>query len=172
MNPTAEIWKPVVGWEDRYEVSDHGRVRSVDRVLELPSGQTRRYKGRVLNPGAHPAGHQIVGLYRDGKGKHVYVHTLVLEAFAGPRPGGCEALHWDDDPTNNNISNIRWGSRSDNLADMLRNGRHYQASQNHCKRGHEFTPDNTYKNGPNGRGCKTCRQLRNRKYQEKRHPAK
>jgi hypothetical protein len=48
--------------------------------------------------------------------------VLVLEAFAGPRPDGMDALHRDDNPTNNRFDNLRWGTRSDNLFDAVRNG--------------------------------------------------
>jgi hypothetical protein len=52
-----------------------------------------------------------------------YVHHLVLEAFVGPRPKGMECCHWDDDATNNRLSNLRWGTRLDNMQDRIRNGR-------------------------------------------------
>src|SRR3990167_1714304 len=52
-----------------------------------------------------------------------YVHHLVLEAFVGPRPNGCEALHNDGNAWNNTLENLRWGSRDENLADFRRHGR-------------------------------------------------
>ena len=52
--------------------------------------------------------------------KRVRVHLLVLEAFRGPRPYRCEALHGNDIPHDNRASNLRWGSRRENLADGRR----------------------------------------------------
>ena len=52
-------------------------------------------------------------VYKDGKVRHV--HELVCEAVHGPRPEGMEVLHLDDDPTNNNPTNLRWGTRSENM---------------------------------------------------------
>lgn len=171
INPVEE-WRDVPGWEGLYQVSDHGRVRSVDRVMDLPSGQTRRYKSRILKHGIHPAGHHLVSLYQGGKRTTQYVHVLVAEAFIGPRAPGEEALHHDDNPDNNHVRNITWGTRSENIRDMIRNGKHYQANQTHCKRGHAFTPDNINKNGPNGRACRTCNRDRSREWRKKRQPVK
>lgn len=170
MNHTqAEQWRPIPGYEGYYEVSSQGRVRSVDRVTELPCGQIRRYKGRILKLGTHPKGHKTVSLYKGDKRRCTYVHTLVLETFIGPRPQGAESLHYDDNPANNHVENLRWGTRQENVSDMLRNGKHYQANQTHCKHGHEFTPENTMKNGPTGRGCRTCNKARSRAWQRKHH---
>ena len=122
-----EEWRAVVGF-DGYEVSSLGRVRSLDRVREYTrvdqySGKEltvkRRHNGRILRPGKASNGYLTVAL---GRGRSVYVNILVLNAFVGPRPKGCECLHWDDDRENNQISNLRWGTRSQNLHDAVRNG--------------------------------------------------
>lgn len=123
-----EIWKDVVGFEGLYEVSDQGNVRSCDRVLPLTralsGGGTidvpRFLRGRLLRPGTVKSGHQIVIL---GRGNGRLVHKLVLEAFVGPAPQGYEACHGDGDPKNNALSNLRWGSRSDNVQDRLAHGK-------------------------------------------------
>ncbi|WP_343828676.1 NUMOD4 motif-containing HNH endonuclease [Brevundimonas olei] len=125
----TEIWKAVVGREGEYEVSDLGRVRSLDRVevyqrVDQYSGRlisvTRRHAGRMLRPGRQSSGHMSVVL---GRGNTTLVHRLVLEAFAGPCPPGLEALHRDDAPGNNTVGNLRWGTRSENLHDAVRNGK-------------------------------------------------
>ena len=127
---SGEIWKPVRGHEGAYEVSDHGRVRSVDheRVYarkDQYSGRTitvrRRHAGKMLRPGKTSTGYLTVCL---GRNESVLVHRLVLEAFIGPcPPKPFEGLHYDDDRTNNRLSNLRWGTRSANLHDAIRNGR-------------------------------------------------
>lgn len=136
---TDEQWRPVVGFEGEYDVSNFGRVRSLTRVhvyqrIDQYSGNvidvTRTHKGKELRPGRMKSGHLSVAL---GKGNSRCVHVLVLEAFVGPRPAGMEGLHGDDVPSNNRLDNLRWGTRSDNIKDAIANGnkgvgsRSYQA---------------------------------------------
>lgn len=71
-------------------------------------------------------GHGYLRVYLGNNGKRqrtVFVHVLVLEAFVGPCPKGKETCHWDDDPSNNRLGNIRWGTRLENAADRIRRGR-------------------------------------------------
>jgi hypothetical protein len=75
----------------------------------------------VLKPAPKPSGHLSVVLGRDGGTRDV--HRIVLDAFVGPRPDGMECRHLDDDPTNNALSNLVWGTRSENQLDAVRNGR-------------------------------------------------
>lgn len=112
-----EIWKDVVGHEGAYQVSDQGRVRSLDhRVRLVAKGveTTRLSPGKILKPGKQlKSGHLSVAI---GKGNSRPVHQLVLEAFRGPRPPNCiDTLHEDHDPSNNKLGNIRWGTRSENV---------------------------------------------------------
>lgn len=132
---SAETWKSVVGFEGIYEVSDHGRVRSIDRIevydrVDQYSGRTisvrRRHIGRILRAAAIKSGHLYVML---GRGEHRLIHTLVLEAFVGRCPPRHECCHRDDVPHNNRLSNLRWGTRSDNLRDAVRNGRKATGSE-------------------------------------------
>lgn len=111
-----EQWKDIPGYEGRYQVSDHGNVRSLPhRVRLVAHGKetTRLSPGRPLRPGRRPSGHTTVSL---GRGKSVGVHQLVMLAFVGPCPDGCEVLHLDHNPANNGAANLRYGTRSENLA--------------------------------------------------------
>lgn len=114
---TTEIWKDIPGFEGRYQASNFGRVRSVDRDVRVVTSQagetTRRAKGRVLRPAALRSGHLCVVLGRDGGTKGV--HWCVARAFFGLPPAGHEVLHLDHDPTNNAVSNLRYGTRGDNI---------------------------------------------------------
>ena len=67
-------------------------------------------------------GHLRVSLFRDGKQHGRLVHQLVLIAFVGPCPPGMECLHGDGDPTNNRLSNLKWGTHAENHADSVRHG--------------------------------------------------
>lgn len=118
-----ETWKPVVGYEGLYEVSDLGRVRSVDRI----AGVTRltQLRGKVLKPGKMKrGGYLLVALRKDGSSHSKAVHALVLEAFVGPRPPGLDCCHGDNDRTNNRLDNLRWDSRQGNVDDAVRARRH------------------------------------------------
>lgn len=137
-----EQWKPINGWEGFYEVSDHGRVRSVDRVIPHARSGQLRLRGKIIVQGTDEGGHMFARLCRNGTAKQMYVHRLVLEAFVGPCPDGMEGLHWDDDQKNNHVSNLRWGTRSDNLRDSVRNGRHNHSKKTHCRRGHSLKDPN------------------------------
>lgn len=123
MNPTRETWKPVVGYEGLYEVSDHGGVRSLDRVTEYPNGMTRAFQGQVLADHSMASGHRMVDLYRSGQRWSTTVHTLVAEAFIGPRPAGMDVCHGDSDPANNLVGNLRYDTRRGNVADSVAAGR-------------------------------------------------
>lgn len=125
-NQLTESWAEITGYEGIYEVSDQGRVRSLDRRVSLTrNGKTyaRNYAGRVLKPTpAAQRGYPRVTLCRDGVETPAYVHTLVLEAFVSERPEGMQACHEDDEPTHNTPSNLRWDTRSGNMADAVRHG--------------------------------------------------
>lgn len=130
-----EIWKPVVGFESEYEVSNLGRIRSVARIKsheQSVGGKrisvTRNYPSKVLSPGSQDSGHQHVQL---GRGKTQRVHTLVLEAFKGPRPEGQEARHLDGQPTNNAAANLEWATHVSNMSDLDRHGTRLIAGKNH-----------------------------------------
>lgn len=102
----SEIWKPVVGFEDIYEVSDRGRVR---RVAPASGAQP----GHVLKPQTGRGGHQRVNLHRDGAAVSGQVHTLVARAFIGERPGrGWYVAHRNGDKADNRAGNLAWRPRA------------------------------------------------------------
>jgi hypothetical protein len=103
-----EQWRPVPGFEGKYEVSDLGRVKSL-----------RWTPPRILRPGPSNYGHLSVAL---GQRNTRMIHQLVLLAFVGPRPPGQEARHLDGDPANNRLDNLCWGTRGDNIRDAVRHG--------------------------------------------------
>ena len=156
---TAEEWRPVVGYEGEYEVSNLGRVRSFVRggahILATWQTQTGHLKVRV-------------GGRREKAGR--YVHQLVLEAFVGPRPLGMVTRHLNGEPTDNRVDNLAWGTRSQNNLDSVRHGTHPEARKTHCKRGHEFTAANTrHHNG--SRHCRACARERMRLVRAERYAA-
>jgi hypothetical protein len=119
-----EVWHPVAGWEGVYEVSDHGRVRSLDRYTNSVTQGRRLVKGRILKPSKVACGqYYVVQLYLNGCGFPKYVHHLIAEAFIGPRPEGMLVLHGSAGSLVNRPSNLSYGTRSDNMGrDRLRDG--------------------------------------------------
>lgn len=109
-----ERWLPVVGHEGEYEVSDEGRVRSLDREIMCAGRYVSRRKGRLLKPGRATAGHLTVSL---GKGNSRLVHHLVLEAFVGSCPPGFECRHLNGDEGCNRLTNLKWDTRGNNNRD-------------------------------------------------------
>lgn len=161
---TNEIWKPIVGYEGSYEVSNLGRVKSLTRVTD----RGRKWRGRMMTPYPMRNGYLIVTLWRNGRQRTQLVHRLVLAAFVGPPKGGQEGLHRDGNQTNNTLVNLAWGSHSENQLDQVAHGNHTHASKTHCPRNHPFDETNTYwYPGKPHRGCRTCRRDYAREYARK-----
>lgn len=139
---STEKWLPVPGWEGWYEVSDHGRVRSLDRVVPHATTSTMASRGQMLRPSSDPYRRLRVNFWKNSVCHTHLVHRLVLEAFVGPCPPGMEACHWDDDPTNNHLSNLRWDTPSENELDKVRNGGHHMSQRTHCPRDHDLSEPN------------------------------
>lgn len=154
----TEQWKAVVGAEGRYEVSNLGRVRSLDRTIIRSDGRTRRFKGVLLKPSTDKgAGYQRVVISTWTRRYTARVHDLVARAFIGEPPLGHEARHLDGDPSNNHLSNLLWGTRTQNAADDVRNGVGKQF-HTHCSRGHEFIASNLRTSARGWRGCLACKR--------------
>lgn len=152
----TEEWRPVVGWEGLYEVSNLGRVRSLGRTL--PNGRT--YPARIMKLTTSKRGYVKVALTRDGVGRHFSVHRLVCTAFHGPPAiPGSVVRHLDGDPGRNTPDNLAWGTQVENAQDRIRHGRNEKANATRCPRGHAYDEVNTYLR-PDGKGrdCRECRR--------------
>lgn len=130
------MWKPVVGYENIYEVrpgKDGGRVRRIKPIQ-------RSKVGKELF-GIDSYGYPRVVLSKPNtKPKHARIHVLILEAFEGQKPHGYEGCHADDVKLNNSLKNLYWGTRSNNLRDSVKNGHHssakgfkYQTGEDHSR---------------------------------------
>lgn len=115
--PMKEIWKPVVGYESFYDVSNLGRVRT---SFDAKRHHFRFRGGRILKQ------HLVCRYYKVAlcgpKKKFRTVHTLVLEAFSGPRPAGLVSRHIDGNAFNNASSNLTWGTQRQNVHDKKLHG--------------------------------------------------
>lgn len=109
----AELWRKIPGFSG-YEVSSFGRVRSL-RCGGRFGDNLRRGRPRLLVGITSHDGYQRVGIRNDsGRRRMIYVHQLVLFAFVGPRPDGCEASHINGDKQDNRPENLCWETKSDN----------------------------------------------------------
>jgi hypothetical protein len=126
-----EEWRPVVGYPG-YEVSSHGRVRSLPRVVTSDKRSAQRYPGKSLRTSIGKIGYPVVQLGRQSGPK--YVHELVCGAFHGQRPEGFTVSHLDGCKTNNNAENLAWESFKENFAHKVRHGTmNWGERQGHAK---------------------------------------
>lgn len=162
-----------MGWEGLYDVSDLGRVKSLERRVRTKGNGTRLLRERILKLSVTRDGYAIVKLCRDGRARSMTVHSLVLIAFIGPRPTGLEACHRDGNKVSNALSNLRWDTKKANELDAVRLGTRPDPNRRACSRGHEFTPANTYftKAKPRLRQCKKCLSIYNARARAKRKAA-
>lgn len=137
-----------------YEVSAQGQVRSWLPFRGTPTP-------RILKPWPKgPKGHLAVSLRVSDKRLVRLVHRLVMAAFVGPCPHGMEVRHLDGDSTNNVLSNLAYGTHSENELDKLRHGTHGNARKTHCPEGHPYDGK-----AGHSRRCSRCdRAGRRRRY--------
>lgn len=115
--PAVEVWRDIAGFEGLYEVSNHGRVRTVEcDTIRYRNGQPITYhKRQQLRKQKMRSGYMLVCLHRDSVEKTCLVHRLVSEAFI-PNPDNLpEINHKDTCRSNNNVSNLEWCDRVYNL---------------------------------------------------------
>lgn len=159
MEQHPEKWLPVPGYEDAYEVSDLGNIRSLDRtVTDLGGARTRRFRGRLLRPQPNAqSARRVITLHRPGDARQEYVYRLVLLAFVGPPAPGQEACHNNGDPTDDRLSNLRWDTRRENTLDRVRHGTHHKVNRTHCPQGHPLAAPNLTRTR---RACLACARAR------------
>jgi hypothetical protein len=107
-----EIWKDVKGFNASYQVSDMGRVRSLDRF----NSAGNKIKGRLLKLRPNDKGYFTIKLYLEGKAKSRTVHQLVAESFLNHEPCRHRIVvdHIDNDKQNNNLTNLQLISQREN----------------------------------------------------------
>jgi len=116
-----EEWRDVVGYEDCYQVSNLGRVRSLDRLIRGPKGM-RRIRGKVLKIRVLPNGYSYIGLNKEHRSVHGYVHRLVAQAFI-PNPNNLPCVdHINGDKSDNHVENLRWCTNKENTIYAIETG--------------------------------------------------
>lgn len=113
MNNQEEIWKPVVGYEGYYEVSNLGRVKSVERFV-LCKGFPRHVSEKIKNSTIAANGYPCVTLCKNRKSVQIPIHRILMEAFV-PNPENKPAIdHINTIKTDNRLSNLRWVTFKEN----------------------------------------------------------
>ena len=103
-----EVWKDVQGYEGLYQVSNLGRVKSLERSVYHSKGGNRIYPGKILNPSNNGDGYLFLYLSKNGTTKEYRVNRLVAEAFI-PNPDNLEVVnHKDENKLNNSVENLEW----------------------------------------------------------------
>lgn len=112
-----EIWKDIEGYEGYYQVSSHGKVRSMEREVPDPriKSGVKKVSSRVMKPGVHNRGYLKVSLRKGGAKQMLYIHRLVGSAFLERDEHRTTINHLDGDKTNNHVSNLEWLSHLDNV---------------------------------------------------------
>ena len=122
-----EKWLPVVGYEAHYEVSDAGRVRSLDRILQYKDGRSGRYKGSLIAGTVDANGYVVVTLTNKAR-RHV--HRLVAEAFLGLRETRTTVNHKNGKKADNRLSNLEWATYTENNRHARATGLQRQHGEN------------------------------------------
>jgi hypothetical protein len=108
---TNEIWKPVVGFEGRYEVSSTGRIKALAREISYSDGRKGRLPERLIKGSFLSSGYYSVTF--DTKNRKS-IHTVVAEAFLGSSEYRQTVNHKDGNKTNNCIENLEWATYKEN----------------------------------------------------------
>lgn len=113
-------WRKLVEFPG-YSISSDGRVQS-SKVWRGHAGSRFLTPRKNLHRKGYLTGLTVV-LFKGNKRYTRLISHLVLTAFIGTRPKGQEACHWDGDPSNNNVNNLRWDTHANNMLDTVRHGR-------------------------------------------------
>lgn len=112
---SEEIWKDIKGYEGLYQVSNLGRIKSLERRCKA-RWYTRKVPEKIYSPALDTYGYPIVSLHKDGKKKTITIHILVANAFL-KKPDGCNSInHIDENKQNNCVENLEWCTVQENNA--------------------------------------------------------
>ena len=119
-----EVWRDIPNYEGFYQVSNFGRVKGLKRIVIGKNGFKHTCPEKILKP-IDNRGYKYVNLFKcshNRVGKSIGVHQLVLWAFVGVQEKGIETRHLDNNPSNNRLDNLAYGTKSDNMQDAVKCG--------------------------------------------------
>lgn len=109
-----EIWKDIKDYEDSYQCSNYGNIRTVDRYVTEKTGKQQFRKGQIIKVKQNKNGYLQFGLNKDGKRKMAYVHIIVAQTFITNSDNLPVVNHIDGNKLNNRVDNLEWCSYSKN----------------------------------------------------------
>ena len=110
-----EIWKDIVGYEDLYQISNMGRVKSLERIAR----NNHKIKEKILTPNLNKGGYLRVHLRKDNYSYTPLIHRLVAQAFL-PNPNNKPQIdHINTNKTDNRVCNLRWTTASENMKNPI-----------------------------------------------------
>lgn len=130
----GEVWKPIDGFDNAYEVSNYGRVRSVDRIVVRSDGLALRIKGQMMKIRTDKKGYLRVYLNDRKKTKFKPIHRLVAMAFIPNPDNKPQVNHIDCDKSNNHVDNLEWCTNQENQIHAVKNGLHVTSTNAGRKR--------------------------------------
>jgi len=131
MAEQIEEWRNVEGFPN-YAVSNFGRVKSLPRLVNHPAGNgfKIRREGKVLAYALNSYNYYVVSLVNGRVKVTRPVHLLVINAFKGSRPSSAhQCAHWDGNPKNNYVENLRWATPKENTSDAMRHGTRFRGEE-------------------------------------------
>ena len=122
-----ELWRDIgvvrgVNYTGYYQVSNKGRVRSLDRTTIAINGYTHHYKGKIFDQSKTHNGYLFVVFTISNGGMRIAVHRLVATAFIPNIFNKCCVNHIDSNPSNNNVENLEWVTMLENSAHAMEFG--------------------------------------------------
>ena len=119
-----ELWKDIQGYEGLYQISNLGRVKSLERIIVTNNGITKKISEKILKPYIKGTGYYNIVLRKDSKTKCYFVHRLVANEFI-PNPDNLPQVnHKDENKLNNNVDNLEWCTSKYNNNYGTHNERH------------------------------------------------
>ncbi len=155
-----EEWRPIKDYEGMYEVSSFGRVKALERYVENNGGMQHRSE-KILKPHKNSAGgHEIVVLCKCGSTEPCLVHRLVAKAFIPNPENKPNVDHIDTNPSNNNISNLKWVTQHENAMNPLTRIHNSESKKGHPFRGRPLTLEERKKISDANKGLKRSEETK------------
>lgn len=110
-----ELWKDIKGYEGMYQVSNEGRVKSLDRKVKQRGGGTQNKKGQLIVESMNHKGYKLTGITKENKNRTFATHRLVAEHFIENNNEKLQVNHIDGNKTNNHVDNLEWVTASENM---------------------------------------------------------
>lgn len=154
-----EEWRSIEGYEGYYEISNLGRVRSLDRNIVYINGKVIHRKGIYFKLQKDRNGYTIVNLSKEGVTKTKLVHHLVARSFIENVSGFPNVLHGAAGQKDNSVSNLKWGTQSENMFDKRRDKTNPNSNKLYFNCGHLLKEPNIMPyslNDPIGQRCRSC----------------